>query len=151
MLDSKIIHDRICHLKKHGDNACDIRELAMLYVVLDHMEESDMHAVGHKLTREQAIEWVNSMHGEDPAVPQGGKWTMEQVKPIAIKYGVQPETDDFIELWAVMNALYNDYFSIAKKYNAMTPDFFADMAMAFIHDKDAAPGKAARYFKYIAK
>jgi len=151
MLDSKIIHDRICHLKKHGDNACDIRELAMLYVVLDHMEESDKHEANRKLTREQAIEWVNSMRGEDPAVPHGGKWTMEQVKPIAVKYGVQPETDDFVELWAVMNAMYNDYFSIAKKYNAMTPDFFADMAMAFIHDKDAVKNKVHKYYECIVE
>lgn len=152
MFDRKTIKEWICYIKEHGDNTCDARDLAMLYIVLDHMEEDEEERTwAHKLTREQAEAWVNSMRGEDPAVPHGGKWTMEQVKPIAVKYGIQPEADDFTELWTVMNALYNDYYAIAKKYNVMTPDFFADMAMAFIHDKDAAPGKVARYFKHIAK
>ena len=131
---------------------CD--KLCMLYRIREHMhKECEEHAGkrGHRLTREEAESWVSGMRGEDPAVPHGGKWTMEQVKPIAIKYGIQPETEDFIELWATMNALYADYFAVAKKYNVVTPDFFADMAMAFIHDKDARPGKVAEYYAHIVE
>ena len=151
MLDKHEVEQRICKIKRHGDCAQDVRDLAMLYIVLDHMGGGDDHEMAHRLTKADAMAWVAGMHGEDPAVPHGGKWTMEQVEPIAIKYGVQPGTEDAVELWAAMNAMYSDYYAIAKKYNVNTPDFYADMAMAFIHDKDAKPGKLARYYKHIAK
>ena len=105
----------------------------------------------HKLTREMAEEWVDSMEGSDPAKPHGGKWTMDQIKPIAQKYGVPTEGDRFVEFWAVMNALYSDYYAVAKKYNMLNPDFFADMAMAFINDKDAVKNKAAVYYECIVE
>lgn len=105
----------------------------------------------HKLTREMAEEWVASMEGSDPAKPHGGKWTMDQVRPIAQKYGVPTEGERFVEFWAVMNALYSDYYPVAKKYNVLTPEFFADMAMAFINDKDAVENKAAMYYECIVK
>lgn len=109
------------------------------------------HGKHHKLTREMAMEWVDSMEGSDPAKPHGGKWSMEQVKPIATKYGVPTEGEKFYEFWAIMNAMYSDYYPVAKKYNALTPEFFADMAMAFISDKDAVENKAAMYYECIVK
>lgn len=107
---------------------------------------------GHrKLTREMAEEWVAGMESSDPAKPHGGKWTMEQIKPIATKYGVPTEGEKFAEFWAVMNALYSDYYTVAKKYNVLNPDFFADMAMAFINDKDAVRNKAGVYYECIVE
>ena len=147
MLNREKIEKWIGDIKAHGDCAQDVRDMAMMIYVRDHMDEHEMH----RLTREEAIKWVDSMHGEDPAVPMGGKWTMEQVKPIAIKYGVQPETQEFVELWVAMNAMYSDYFGVAKKYNVLNPDFFADMAMAFLHDRDAKNGKLALYHEYVVK
>ena len=148
----RILDEEIRKLEEKELNWQTCDKLCMLYNIRDHMEKK-MHdgEHGHPLTKEEAVKWVEGMHGEDPAVPIGGKWTMEQVKPIAIKYGVQPETQEFIDLWATMNAMYSDYFGIAKKYNTLTPDFFADMAMAFLHDKDAKGDKLALYRKYIAK
>ena len=105
----------------------------------------------HKLTREMAEEWVEGMESSDPAKPSGGKWTMEQAKPVAQKYGVPTEGEKFYEFWAVMNALYSDYYTVAKKYNMLNPDFFADMAMAFINDKDAVKNKAAVYYECIVE
>lgn len=105
----------------------------------------------HKMTREMAEEWVESMEGSDPAKPSGGKWTMEQVKPIAQKYGVPTEGEKFYEFWAIMNAMYSDYYPVAKKYNVLTPDYFADLAMAFINDKDAVENKAAMYYECIVE
>ena len=105
----------------------------------------------HKLTREMAEEWVEDMESDDPAKPHGGKWTMDQVKPVAQKYGVPTEGERFWEFWAVMNALYSDYYAVAKKYNMLNPDFFADMAMAFINDKDAVRNKAAVYYECIVE
>jgi hypothetical protein len=104
-----------------------------------------------KMTREMAEDWVNSMEGSDPAKQHGGKWTTEQIKPIAQKYGVPTEGDRFWEFYAVMNAMYSDYYPVAKKYNVLTPDFFADLAMAFISDKDAVENKAAVYYDCLVE
>ena len=130
---------------------CD--KLCMLYKIKEHMEhecKEGKTGSGH-LTHEDAIRWVESMESEDPAKPHGGKWTMDQVKPVAQKYGVPTEGERFWEFWAVMNALYCDYYLVAKKYNALNPDFFADMAMAFLSDKDAVENKTAMYYKYIVE
>lgn len=105
----------------------------------------------HRLTREMAEEWVEGMESSDPAKPHGGKWTMDQVKPVAQKYGIPTEGEKFAEFWAVMNALYSDYYAVAKKYNLLTPDFFADLSMAFINDKDAVENKAAVYYECIVQ
>lgn len=104
-----------------------------------------------KLTRAKAEEWVENMENEDPAKPEGGKWTMEQVKPIAQKLGIQPDTQKFIDFYAMMNAMYSDYYEVAKKFNVATPDFFAEMAKAFVCDKDAVKNKTAMYYEYIVQ
>ena len=115
------------------------------------MEGGGMRGGHHKLTREMAEEWVDSMEGSDPAKQHGGKWTMDQVKPVATKYGIPTEGERFWEFWAVMNAMYSDYYPVAKKYNVLTPDFFADLAMAFISDKDAVENKSTVYYECIVK
>ena len=105
----------------------------------------------HKITREMAEEWVGNLEGSDPSKPHGGKWTPDQVKPIAQKYGVPTEGDRFWEFWAVMNVLYSDYYGVAKKYSVLNPDFFADMAMAFINDEDAVDNKTAAYYECVVE
>lgn len=105
----------------------------------------------HKMTREMAEEWTENMESADPQKPHGAKWTMDQIKPIAQKYGIPTEGERFWEFYAVMNALYSDYYAVAKKYNVISPDFFADMAMAFINDKDAVENKAVMYYECIVK
>lgn len=129
---------------------CD--KLCMLYNIKKHMEherEDGYHEHRDHLTREMSEKWVESLESDDPAKPRGAKWTTDQVKPIAQKYGIATDGDKLYEFWAVMNALYCDYYAVAKKYNVLNADFFADMAMAFIHDKDAVDGKAAAYYKHI--
>lgn len=39
--------------------------------------------------------------------------------------------------YAAMNMIYSDYFKTAKKHGVNTVEFFADMADAFLDDKDA--------------
>lgn len=105
----------------------------------------------HKLTMETAQEWVDELENEDPAKPEGGKWTMEQVKPFAQKLGIQEGTQKFIDFYVMMNAMYSDYYEVAKKFGATSPDFFAEMAKAFICDKDAVKNKTAMYHDYLVK
>ena len=101
------------------------------------------------LRREDALEWVENLESGDPNKPRGGKWTMEQVKPIAQKHGFDGEK--LHEFWAVMNALYADYYEVAKKFNVATPEFFGELTSAWLHDKDAVENKAAMYYECIVR
>lgn len=103
-----------------------------------------------KLTMEEAAEWVEGMKNTDPDHPTGEKWTMEQIKPIATKHGFTTP-DKQIEFWAVMNMMYSDYYETAKKHGVSTMDFYADMAKAWMHDKDAVENKTAAYIEYCTK
>lgn len=105
---------------------------------------------GHEpmeMDRETAEEWVSSMRNEDSSRPTGGKWTMEELEPMARKMGIEPDTPEFYELYAMTNAMYSDYCAVAKKYNIVSPEFYVLMAKAWMDDKDAAPGKTAMYYK----
>lgn len=100
-----------------------------------------------KLTREEAEKWVEGMKSEDGK--QGARWTFDQVRQYASNLGIQGE--EAIEFFAVMNALSSDYGKVARKHGVDKVDFWADMAKAFIHDKDAVPDKVRVYYECIAK
>ena len=99
-----------------------------------------------KFDMETAREWVESMKGEDGK--SGEHWTMEQLKPIMQQRGIDAKPEEF---WAIMNALYSDYCKVAKKHNVSTVDFYADMAKAWLDDKDAVEDKVAAYYEYVVK
>lgn len=122
---------------------------------MDKHQMGDAHHMGaypmtEKLTMEEAAEWVAGMKNTDPDHPTGEKWTMEQIKPIATKHGFT-SPDKQIEFWAVMNMMYSDYCETAKKHGVSTMDFYADMAKAWMHDKDAVENKTAAYIEYCTK
>ena len=87
---------------------------------------------GEKLDRMTAERWVRGMRNEDSARPSGGKWTMDELKPMAQKFGINtdPDSEEFLEFWVMTNAMYSDYCSVAK---------------------DAMPNKTALYYEYIVK
>lgn len=102
---------------------------------------------GEHLTREEAEEWVEGMQSEDGK--PGPRWPMHEIERYAGNFGVQG--DEIIEFWAVINALYSDYCKVARKYGVDKIEFWADLAKAFIRDKDAEPGKVRLYYECIAK
>jgi len=102
------------------------------------------------LTKEQAHEWVDSMTAPDPNNKgNGGKIGWEEVKAMAAKHGITDE-HKLIELYAVINAMKSDYAKVAQKYGVASPEYYYDLAKAFIDDSDAKLHKVARYYKYIA-
>ena len=152
MINLQGVRRTIEDIKKHGDSMEDLHDLTMLYQLEERMareEYSTGNGETRELTREDAEAWVAALQNEDPAKPRGGKWTPDQVKPYAQKYGMSTSGAKLYEFWAVMCMLYSDYADVAKRYNVATPDFFAEMAKAFLVDKDAMDGKAARYYDYI--
>ena len=57
------------------------------------------------------------------------------------------------EFCAAMNMMYSDYFPVGVKYGVDRPEFYADLAKAFLFDKDGpAPSeKLAEYYHKVVK
>lgn len=103
------------------------------------------------LDKETAEEWVKSMCNSDKRRPEGECWTFEEAKEIAHKQGIKSE-EEVIEFYAVLNAVWSDYFEVAKKYgHGEDEQFFVDLAMAWLEDEDAVEDKAAAYYEHIVK
>lgn len=109
-------------------------------------EEKPMH-----LDEETADAWVRSMKNEDGSHPYGGRWTQEELMPMAQKFGIKQGTEKFLEFWVMTNAFYSDFSEVAKKNNITSPEFYGMLALAWMKDKDALPDKTARYYKYLVK
>lgn len=103
------------------------------------------------LTREKAEMWVQSMQNEDDSREEGECWTLEEAKAIAMKMGMPTEGKKLIEFYAAINAMYSDYYKVAEKFDLVEDDFFAELAKAFIEDRDAVPDKVAAYYQYIVE
>ena len=55
------------------------------------------------------------------------------------------------DFWLAMNVMYSDFGKVAQKHNLDKPEFFADLADAFLTDPDAQTGKLARYYRDIVQ
>ena len=47
--------------------------------------------------------------------------------------------------------MFSDYYPVAKKHNVNTPEFYADLAAAFINDKDASKDKVEKYYECVVE
>lgn len=110
------------------------------------MGGSEGHEGSHKLDQRTAVEWVNKMENSDGS--RGEHFTMEQTERVRKNKGLEC---DPIEFWVAMNAMWSDGAATARKYNVDKIEYWADRAKEFIMDKDAGPGKMAKYYKYIVK
>lgn len=106
----------------------------------DHFREATKMM---EFTREDAEKWVSHMENEDGTT--GERWTMEQTDAVANITGVHVKSCVW---WAAMNMMYSDYYGVAAKYGLDRPEFYADLAKAFLMDKDAggAEEKMAGYY-----
>ena len=78
--------------------------------------------------------WKSMMKNEDGT--RGEHFRAEQVKHACQQAGIDCEEfgEDIFGL--AMNMKYSDYCKVAKKYGVDMPEFYADMAKAFLRDKD---------------
>jgi len=97
------------------------------------------------LTRETAEEWAQRMENEDGS--RGPHWNMDQTKQVQTQRGIDC---DPLEFWLAMNMMYSDYCKVFKKHGVGDKvDFYAEMAKAFLDDKDARKDKLARYYECV--
>lgn len=100
-----------------------------------------------KMDMEMAEEWTKMMRNDDGS--KGAHWNMEKTSAILKQRGYKHTQ---AEWYAVMNAMYSDFYGVAKKFGlAGNPEFFADLANAWLNDKDAVEEKASAYFCCVVK
>lgn len=99
-----------------------------------------------RMDRNMAQKWADHMQNADGS--RGGHWTAEQIRPFMQQAGFAGSPDEF---YVMMNAMFSDFYKVAKKYNLDRPEFYADLAKAWLEDPDAMEDKAALYYRYIVK
>ena len=116
------------------------------------MTEGGSHMTGghDKLTREKAEKWVRSMQGDDPK-SRGEMWTYEDAKMLAEERGLPTEGQDMVDYYVALNMVYNDYCKVAKEHGVDTEDYYADLAHAWLYDRDGKPPaeKLMAYKQYV--
>lgn len=116
-------------------------EIAELICVLEKLERKC------DFTEADAREWTARMENTDDTT--GPHWPMEQTTAVMVSKGYHYDP----AVWyAAMNMIYSDYFKTAKKHGVNTVEFYADMAEAFLDDKDAGgpEEKISAYYHCIA-
>lgn len=110
----------------------------------DHFRESTKMM---KFTEDDAKAWTARMENTDETT--GPHWPMAQTTAVMVSRGYHYDP----AVWyAAMNMIYSDYFRVAKKHGVNTVEFYADMAEAFLDDKDAGGSeeKISAYYHCIA-
>lgn len=136
--------------KREKSDTCydNCERLAWLYIVRDHMTTPSSSSPSTRLDKETAEAWVGHMKNEDPTHPTGGRWTMAQTTAVMKDKGLNyPEP----EWYAVMNMLYSDYGPLLAKHGPKELDAYVELAKAWLDDKDAMPGKTARYYHSVVR
>lgn len=136
MIDYKSIDKEIADLMQQPMTPGNIDMMAKLYQARKCVGE---HCT--VLDPEDAKKWVGGMN-------PGAKWTQDQTTAVMRGRGYDHNPMDF---WVTMNAMYSDYGKVAVKHNIDKPEFWADMADAFLSDPDARKGKLARYYWEIVE
>lgn len=96
------------------------------------------------LTHDEAEEWCDNMANADGT--KGPHWTYEQASQLMAQRGIDCDPMDF---WVTLNMMHSDYSKVAKAYSTNNPNFYADMAAAFLCDEDAVKDKLVQYWEHI--
>lgn len=78
--------------------------------------------------------WKSMMRNEDGT--RGEHFRPEQVKHACQSAGIDCEEFGEDIFCLAMNMMYSDYCKVAKKYGVDRPEYYADLAKAFLRDKD---------------
>lgn len=99
-----------------------------------------------KLDKTHIHTWVSRMENADGT--SGPHWSMDQTDQVMKQKGIGIDSGKF---WCTMNMIYSDYVGVASKFGVNNVDFYSDMAVAFLNDKDAVSDKLAAYYTHVVK
>ena len=106
-------------------------------------EMQEMIKKDFDFTPEKAEAWLLYMENEDGT--KGPHWSLEETNSFR-----PAEVSEYC--WeCAMNMMYSDYYSVAIAFGVNAPEFYADMARAFLFDKDAKSprDKISAYYNCI--
>lgn len=127
---------------ERGNTPDAVRDLAALVEAREYLHGK--RCTHGELTADKAAKWVDGMRNVDAEHPKGAMWSQTATDPLAEKRGFDTAQEKS-EFWAVINMMYSDYATVASRHGVDKPDYYADMAAAWMHDKDAAPNKTSAY------
>ena len=88
-----------------------------------------------KMSHKDIENWKRHLKNQDGTM--GEHFKKDQVMQAARQIGVNPEEYGNEHIFGlVMNMMYSDYCAVAKKFGLDRPDFYAELAKAFLNDKD---------------
>lgn len=120
----------------------------MLMDALCKADKITMESEASTFTEADAKRWTEHMENDDGSM--GAHWTLEQTTAVANSIGVH--VDPWI-WFAALNMEYSDNFEVAQKYGLDRPEYYADLAKAFLFDKDGGgpEAKIAGYYHGIVE
>ena len=120
----------------------------MLMDALCKADKITMEPEASTFTEDDARRWTEHMENDDGSM--GAHWTLEQTTAVANSIGVH--VDPWIWV-AALNMEYSDNFEVAQKYGLDRPEYYADLAKAFLFDKDGGgpETKIAGYYHGIVE
>lgn len=101
--------------------------------------------------RDTAEKWAAELRNTDGT--SGAHWSVDQTTAVAEDLGVAWDKVTPWCWWIAMNMVYSDYYGVAAHFGVATPEFFGELARAFLFDEDAPPAKEklAAYYCGIVK
>lgn len=88
-----------------------------------------------KMSREDMENWKKHLQNSDGS--KGEHFRKEQVEQVVKQMGVNLQHFGGIDIFAMaVNMMYADYCAVAKKYGVDRPEYYAELAKAFLDDKD---------------
>ena len=120
----------------------------MLMDALCKADKITMEPEASTFTEDDARRWTEHMENDDGSM--GAHWTLEQTTAVANSIGVH--ADPWV-WFAALNMEYSDNFEVAQKYGLDRPEYYADLAKAFLFDKDGGgpEAKIAGYYHGIVE
>lgn len=120
----------------------------MLMDALCKADKITMEPEASTFTEDDARRWTEHMENDDGSM--GAHWTLEQTTAVANSIGVH--VDPWV-WFAALNMEYSDNFDVAQKYGLDRPEYYADLAKAFLFDKDGGgpEAKIAGYYHGIVE
>lgn len=138
------LRDEIAALMERPVSLGNVEEVRLYAKTIQALEKLEC---GETFTKEDALYWVEHMENSDGT--KGAQWTMDETSAMAKSMGVYLPAC----IWfAAVNMMRSDYCMVARKHGVDKPEFYADMAQAFLFDKDAGEPeeKIAAYYHCVA-
>lgn len=106
---------------------------------------------GPHFDEEHARYAVEGMENEDGT--KGPHWTVEETTSVANQMGInlKSEKHNKWDWFVAMNMIYSDFYkAVVAMTGSANTKYFAELAKAWLCDKDISEGKMWHYYVYIA-